>query len=182
MDSPKTFKPGDHVASLSFVLEFIDGSKGAWHEMMTVLVNAIEMSPRNITRIGWKAAFKWTSTSKHTLDSNIRDVRVKISNNTFSRKSGDRIKTFAYVHLTDYDGIQSMLTFEVKKKPEMKMLQTLAAETISSCVSKKEDIECLEIPKQLFADLKKAYDELWRVGGGNLFIWVAILKMVHQVD
>ena len=66
-----------------------------------------------------------------------------------------------------------MLTFEVKKKPEMKMLQTLAAETISSCVSKKEDIECLEIPKQLYADLNKAYDELWRVGGGNLFIWVA---------
>ena len=34
MDLPKTFKPGDHVASLSFVLVFIDGSslKGAWHE------------------------------------------------------------------------------------------------------------------------------------------------------
>ena len=170
MDSPKTFKPGDHVASLSFVLVFIDGSslKGAWHEMMTVLVNAIEMSPRNITRIGWKAAFKWTSTSKHTLDSNIRDVRVKISNNTFSRKSGDRIKTFAYVHLTDFDGIQSMLTFEVKKKPEMKMLQTLAAETILSCISKKEDVKCLEVPKELLRDLNKAYDEIWRVDGRSI--------------
>ena len=176
MDSPKTFKPGDHVASLSFILVFIDGNtsaflKGDWHEMMMVLVNAIEMNPKNITYIGWEAAFKWIS--KPILDINIRDVRVKISNNTFSRKSGDRIKTFAYVHFTDYNGIKSMITFEVKKKPEMKMLQTLAAETISSCISKKEDIEYLEVPKQLQKNLNKAYDKIWRVDGRNLFIWIA---------
>ena len=52
-----------------------------------------------------------------------------------------------------------LLTFEVKKKKEeMKMLRTLAAETISSCVSKKADFEYLRVPKQLQEDLNKAYD------------------------
>ena len=146
-------------------------TKPCYHNLMMELVNAINMWPRNINRIGWEVAFKCAS--KSILDINIKDVRVKISNDTFSRKPGDRIKTFAYVHFTDYNGIKSMITFEVKKKPEMKMLKTLAAETISSCISKKEDIEYLEVPKQLKKNVNKAYDKIWRVDGRNLFIWIA---------
>ena len=93
--------------------------------------------------------------------------RSAVSSDTFSQKPGDRIKTVVHVHIADYYGTQSTVIFEVKKKPklEMKMLQTLAAETILSCISKKEDVECLEVPKQLLRDLNKAYDEIWRVDG-----------------
>ena len=113
-------------------------------------------------------AFKCAS--KSILDINIRDVRVKISNDTFSRKPGDRIKAVVHFCLEDYNGIQTMLTFEVKKKQEMKMLQTFAAETISNCFSKKEDIMYLGVPKQLLKDLNKAYDEIWRVDRRSISI------------
>ena len=106
--------------------------------------------------------------SKSILDINIKDVRVKISNDTFSRKPGDRIKAVVHVLLGDYNGIQSMLTFEVKKKQEMKMLQTFAAETISNCFSKKEDIMYLGVPKQLLKDLNNEYDKIWRVEGKSI--------------
>ena len=46
----------------------------------------------------------------------------------------------------------------LKKKPEMKMLQILAAEAIANCVSKKEDIEYLRVPKLLHNDMNTAYD------------------------
>ena len=61
-----------------------------------------------------------------------------------------------------------MLTFEVKKKQEMKMLQTFAAETISNCFSKKEDIMYLGLPKQLLKDLNNEYDKIWRVEGKSI--------------
>ena len=40
----------------------------------------------------------------------------------------------------------------------MKMLQILAAEAIANCVSKKEDIEYLRVPKLLLNDMNTAYD------------------------
>ena len=171
-------KPGYEVVSPSYIAVFVAGSReeleerNNWHDLMKHLLNAFEMWPENMARVGKIAAIEWICSS--ILDyKDFRDIGVEIGNDTFSRKPGDRIKTFAYVHFTDYNGIKSMITFEVKKKPEMKMLQTLAAETISSCISKKEDIEYLEVPKQLQKNLNKAYDKIWRVDGRNLFIWIA---------
>ena len=162
MNLPVT-KPGYQVVFPSFIAVFIAGSRkeleerNNWHNMMKDLLYACEMWPGNMARVGTEAAYMWMYSS--ILDINIKYIRVEISNDTFSGKPGDRIKTVFHVHLTDHKDIQSMLTFEVKKKKEeMKMLQTLAAETISSCVSKKEDIEYLELPKQLQEDLNKAYD------------------------
>ena len=157
-------KPGYQVVSPSYIAVFVAGSReeleerNNWHDMMKQLLNAFEMWPENMVKVGKTAAIEWICSS--ILDyKDFRDIGVEIGNDTFSRKPGDRIKTVFHVHLTDYDGIQSMLTFEVKKKKEeMKMLQTLAAETISGCVSKKEDIENLELPKPLLMDLNKAYD------------------------
>ena len=201
MDSPKTLKPGYQVAFRSFHLVFIDGQvkegnrimrnarsatttmtmrplltaayhiqKCDWHNMMTELVNAIEEEQRDMSWVGY---WVFSRSFKDMLDINIRDVRIKIINDRFSRKPGDRIKSFAHVLLKDFNGILSTLIFEVKKKPEMKMLQSLAAETISSYISKKEDIKYLEaeVPKLLLEDLNKAYDEIWRAEGRNMCVW-----------
>ena len=60
--------------------------------------------------------------------------------------------------------IKSIYIFEVKKKQEMKTLQTLAAETISECISKREDFEHLKVPKQILSNLNESYDDIcWRV-------------------
>ena len=157
-------KTGYQVVSPSYIAVFVAGSReeleerNNWHDMMKHLLDAFEMWPENMARVGKMAAIEWICSS--ILDyKDFRDIGVEIGNDTFSRKPGDRIKTVFHVHLTDHKDIQSMLIFEVKKrKEEMKMLQTLAAETISSCVSKKEDFEYLEVPKQLQEDLNKAYD------------------------
>ena len=165
-------KPGYQVVSPSFVAVFIAGNRAElekrrnWHVMMMELLNSFEMWPRDMARVGSEAAINWI----FRIDLNIRDIGVHISSDTFSQKPGDRIKTVVHVHITDYYGTQSTVIFEVKKKPklEMKMLQTLAAETILSCISKKEDVECLEVPKELLRDLNKAYDEIWRVDGRSI--------------
>ena len=169
-----TTKPGFQVASTSFIAVFIAGSseelekRRDWHIMMMVLLYAFERFPRDMARVGCEAAIKWIH--KNILGENIREIGVEISNDKFSQKPGDKIKAVVHVHLIDYNDIKSTVIFEVKKKPQMKTLQILAAETISSCISKKEDIEFLEVevPKQLLTDLKKAYEDSWRVDGRSI--------------
>ena len=176
-----TTKPGYKVSSSSFIVEFI-AARRIWGEeegeyreeleddcdmIMMDLVNAFQMWPGDMAMVKREAQM--------LLDLDIRSEnierpgintfknKVQISNDTFSRKPGDRIKK-VHVHLKDEDAnIKLMYIFEVKKKQEMKMLQTLAAEKISNCVSKKKDFEHLEMPKQLLSDLNKSYDDIWRV-------------------
>ena len=172
MDCSVKTKPGYQVFSPSFVAVFIGGNREEleerknWHDMMKELLNAFEKWPRDMSEVAWLAGTTWIWNS--ILYHDIKDIRIKISNNKFSRKPGDRIKAVVHVLLGDYNGIQSMLTFEVKKKQEMKMLQTFAAETISNCFSKKEDIMYLGLPKQLLKDLNNEYDKIWRVEGKSI--------------
>ena len=155
MDPPAT-KPGYKVCSSSFIVEFVAAQQieleGNWHRMMIFLVNAFEMWPRNMARIEREA--------KLVPDFDFRVERVKITISTCYR-----IKR-VHVHLKDITSdIKSILIFYVKKKQEMKKLQTLAAETISDCVSRKEDFEHPEIPKHLLVDLIEVYHDIWR---GNI--------------
>ena len=163
MDRPKRTRPGYKVVSSSYVAVFIAGIWGYrrnWHDMMIHLLNAFENWPNDMASVGWHATKMWISNS--ILDRKIKDVSVHFSNDTLYRKPGERIKTIVHVHLTDFKNIKTNLIFEIKKKLEMKMLQTLAAETIANCVSKKEDIKYL-VPKLLLEDLNKAHDDIWRM-------------------
>ena len=183
MDIPVT-KPGDQVFSSSFIVEFIkaqdicgevqdeDEYRKALeyedgHMIMRDLVNAFEMWPRDMARV------KREAESLLDYDINSEWVRipgkyfftnwVQISDDTISRRPGDRIRR-VHVHLKEeMSNIKSIYIFEVKKKQEMKTLQTLAAETISECISKREDFEHLEVPKQLLTELNQSYDDIWRL-------------------
>ena len=184
MDSPVT-KPGYQLVSSSFVARFIAGNREElverknWHDLMMCLLNCFENSPRDMFIVGCEAA-DWIINSIHFsriiptfLGMNIRNVGVQISNDLFFGKPGDRIKkTVVYVHLEDHEGIQSMLTFEVKKKQEteMKRLQTLAAETVANNITKGGDIDIehgylyhLRVPIPLLKDIKKEYNEFLQV-------------------
>ena len=148
-------KPGDQVCSSSFIVEFISAKVEGeeeelvdnWHHIMVQLVNAFEMWPQDMYRIMMEVDFDTT---------NIRVERVWI-NSTFSRIK--RVHVYTEVDFV----FKTKLTFFVKKKQEMKTLQTLAAETISNLVSKEKDFEHLEVPKLLLPDLNEAYDDIWRV-------------------
>ena len=146
MDSP-VIKPGYQVCSSSFIVEFIDAKKigdddveeeNNWHHTMVQLANAFEMLPNDMDRI-----------EREAVDFNLRII---------DRYS--RIKR-AIVHFRPRQRLTLTLVFKVKKKQEK--LLTLAAGIISDCVSKKEDFEHLEVPKELLADLNEAYDDIWRV-------------------
>ena len=126
MDGSKFTKPDYKVISSSYVAVFIAGNdikycskeeleeRKNWHDMMIHLLNAFEKWPNDMENVGWEAAEMWISNS--ILDKNIRDVSVHISNNQhvacwrcqrglmcpygpLFRKPGDRIKTYAHVHL-----------------------------------------------------------------------------------
>ena len=145
-------KPGYQVCSSSFIVEFIaakqfnyedEEEENNWHNMMVHLVNAFEMWPRDMARIEREAV----------KDFNVERVQIT---DTFTRIKNKEV----HVHLQDDTTPEILvLVFEVKKKVK---LLTLAARTISDCVSKKEDFEHLEIPKQLLANLNEAYDDIWR--------------------
>ena len=150
-------KPGFLVYSSSFIIQFTavkvkseeEELVDNWCNIMFPLVKAFERWPRDMARIEREAA-----------DSKCFDImvkRVKIDH-TFSRIK--RVCVYMEEVLGDK---RSKLIFFVKKKQEMKTLQTLAAEKISNCVSKKKDFEHLEVPKPLLADLNEAYDNIWRV-------------------
>ena len=154
---PLLTEPGDKECSSSFILEFTAAKvKGEgeelvdnWRHLMIQLVNAFEMWPMDMAKI-----------EREAVDFGNFDIRVKKVkiNHTFSRIK--RVCVYMEEVLGDK---RSKLIFFVKKKQEMKTLQTLAAEKISNCVSKKKDFEHLEVPKPLLADLNEAYDNIWRV-------------------
>ena len=148
-------KPGDRVCSSCFIVEFISAKVEGeeeemvdnWHHIMIQLVEMFEMWPMDMYRIQ-DLDFETT---------HIRVERVWIDF-TFSRIKKVRV----YIEEV-YSDIKAKLIFFVKKKQEMKTLQTLAAETISNCVSEEKDFEHLEVPKLLLDDLNEAYDDIWRV-------------------
>ena len=177
-------KPGYQVVSSSFVARFVAGNREEleerrnWHDLMMCLLCYFEDCPRDMAIVGFKTA-DWIvqsirlstilPTFNTFLDMNIRNVSLHISNDLFFRQPGDRIKkTVVHVHLEDYKGIQSILTFEVKKKQEteMKRLRTLAAETMANNITRGGDIDVEYLgvlPKHLIKDIKKEYNEFLRV-------------------
>ena len=180
MDLSVKNKPGYKVYSESFIAVFIAGygkefeEDKNWDDLMMIMANEFEKRPRDYYDLLpplLDAAHSWISIS-------IPDVRnfhiSLLGNEKFYESPGDKSKAVLHVHLEDFTTRkQSTLIFELKKKPEMKMLQSLAAETISSYISKKEDIKYLEaeVPKLLLEDLNKAYDEIWRAEGRNMCVW-----------
>merc|ERR1711994_806601 len=77
------------------------------------------------------------------------DVTIKV-------KGAGRIKTVC-IYLSNDKRI--LLIFEIEKKQKMSLLRTLAAEKISDCISKREDIKQLEVPNDVMDDLNEAYDD-----------------------
>ena len=164
MDLSVKTKHGYKAFSESFIAVFIAGNRKEleedknWHDLMMHLANAFEKRPRDRNALFGllEAAINWISISIP----DVRSVEIQISNEKFYENPGDKSKAVVHIHIEDFTGKQSTLNFEIKKKPEMKMLQILAAEAIANCVSKKEDIEYLRVrvPKLLLNDMNTAYD------------------------
>ena len=115
---------------------------------MVQLVNAFEKWPKDMERV-----------EREAVDSNLSIKRVEIFDTLFRIK-----RVHVHVELEDLPHQRLVLKFVVKKKQEKKLL-TLAAETLSDSVSKREDFEHLEVPNELLTDLNEAYDDIWR---GNM--------------
>ena len=164
MDLSVKNKPGYKVYSESFIAVFIAGNGKEfeedknWHDLMMNMANVFEKRPRDVYDLLpplLEAATNWISISIP----DVWCVQSSISNEKFYENPGDNSKAVVHIHLEDFTRKQSTLNFEIKKKPEMKMLQILAAEAIANCVSKKEDIEYLRLPpKRLLNDINTAYD------------------------
>ena len=163
MDLSVKNKPGYKVYSESFIAVIIAGygkefeEDKNWHDLMMSMANVFEKRPRDIEVLLpglLEAASNWISVSIP----DVWCVQSSISNDKFYETPGDKSKTVVHVHLEDFTSKQSTLIFEIKKKPEMNLLQILAAEAIANCVSKKEDIEYLRVPKRLRNDINTAYD------------------------
>ena len=148
------WKKGVHIACMrrGFTSLFING-------IMTELINTFEKWPMDITMVEKEAEEKimeleWEWIHHElwiTSRSLFSDVTIKI-------KGAGRIKTVCI-----YFSYHFILIFEIKKKQKMSLLRTLAAEKISDCISKREDIKQLEVPNDVMDDLIEAYDDCWRV-------------------
>ena len=119
---PLLTEPGDKECSSSFILEFTaakvqgEGEElvDNWRHLMIQLVNAFEMWPMDMAKI-----------EREAVDFGNFDIRVKKVkiNHTFSR-----IKRVCVYIEKVFNDKRLKLIFFVKKKQEMKALQTIAAE------------------------------------------------------
>ena len=168
----------DTLRTSSFILEFVAvWKKGVYiarkqrggkilvvpkdyHGIMTELINTFEKWPMDITMVEREAAVKikeWIQSTSTT--TSFRFINLSLfSDVTIKVKGAGRIKT---VCIDIVKGI--LLMFEIKKKQKMSPLRTLAAEKISDCIAKREDIKQLEVTNDVMDDLKEAYDDCWRV-------------------
>ena len=169
----------DTLRTSSFILEFVAvWKKGVYiarkqrggkilvvpkdyHGIMTELINTFEKWPMDITMVEREAAVKikeWIQSISTT--TSFRFINLSLfSDVTIKVKGAGRIKTVC-IHIAK--GFL-LLIFEIKKKQKMSLLRTLAAEKISDCISKREDIKQLEVPSDVMDDLNEAYDDCWRV-------------------
>ena len=135
-----------------------------YHGIMTELINTFEKWPMDITMVEREAAVKIKEWIHHHLYqfpiTLLSDVTIKV-------KGAGRVKTVR-IYFIRY---HTILIFEIKKKEKMSLLRTLAAEKISDCISKREDIKQLEVPNDVMDDLNEAYDDCWRVQCNNA-IWL----------
>ena len=179
MDTP-VIKPGYQVCSSSFIIEFIatqqmeeeDGNEEEKEEVNRGFWRELELENRQYWHwfmVKLVAEFEcwhkfgngmWDMAGIEefipTFHNGVKRIQITTTD-TFSRIK--RIHVYLKDFITDKN---SMCIFEVKKKQELKTLQTLAAETISNHVSRKKDFEHLDIPKQLLTDLNESYDNIWR--------------------
>ena len=167
------------TSSSSFVLEFVTAT--AWKdgvkieegksyslqeitEIITELKNTFEKWPIDIAMVKKEATVKireWLRQRILIHSFMINPLHLMKMLDTVKMKvegpdRGGRVKT-VWIHLLNY-----VLKFKIKKKQKMS-LRTLAAEKISSFITKREDIKKLEVPIDVMDDLNEAYDDCWRV-------------------
>ena len=136
--------------------------------IMKEVINTFEKWPRDVTMVEKEATVKirewWEEeqTRNHRLipleARLLLQLMLRPENLIVKVQGPGRIKA---VFIQFVSGI--LLMFEIKKKQKMSPLRTLAAEKISDCISKREDIKQLEVPNAVMDDLNDAFDDCWRV-------------------
>ena len=165
-------KKGFQLATSSFSLKFVSARQNMvnsrvyleehtnWHGVMLELVNVFERWPRDCAMVEREAAIRireWVLTQEGGEGLGL-DVRVSIKDKLYHKQ--DRLK-LVYLHFNDER--KTRLIFEIQKKQKMSMLRTLAAQKISGCISKKDDIKELEVPRDVTVDIEEAFNDSWRV-------------------
>ena len=85
-------------------------------------------------------------------------IRVEVKDRKYYRQ--DQHKCL-WLHFSDV--YRTAVMFSVRRKNQMTELRSLAAAAVVSCVVRKEDIERLEVPRDVIPDMKEAFDDNWRV-------------------
>merc|ERR1719186_837039 len=65
------------------------------------------------------------------------------------------------LHVEFTDKFQTLVLFHVKKKGVMRGLRSLAAEVVADRLENEEDVEELEIPKDVKEDVREAVNDDW---------------------
>ena len=169
-------KKGYQLASSSFILKFVSARQKKmenrvhleeytnWRGVMEELINTFEKWPKDVNMVEKEAAIKIREWVLHRSVQGggeelvLNNVRVQIMDKMYYKQ--DKVK-IVYLHFNDER--KTLLMFEIKKKQQLSMLRTLAAEKISGLLTKKEDIKDLEVPRDVIDDLNQAFDDSWRV-------------------
>jgi len=161
------------MQSESFYLKFVTGLQCGvssklleyetdWYEVMEILLSRLQDEPERKEQfelISSRDLEYWARIQPGGDTLNLK-IRVSLEEKRyFLPPSGSR-KT---LRLVFNDRFQTQVLFHARKKMLLKSLRDLAAIAVSDHINKEEDVDKLvtEIPRSLFADVKRAFNNCW---------------------
>ena len=85
-------------------------------------------------------------------------IRAEMKDRKYYRQDQQKC---LWLHFSDI--YRTAVMFTVRRKTQMKDLKSLAAAAVVGSVLRKENIESLEVPRDVVPDMKEAFDDNWRV-------------------
>ena len=150
------FKSATQKGERSPILE----EKTDWVAVMRILVSSLDNNPTDTAMACREASVRleeWAVCQPGGQPLQLR-IRVEMKDRKYYRQ--DQTKCL-WLHFSDI--YKTAVMFQAKRKTMMMDLRSLAAAAVVGSIARKEDIESLEVPRDVIPDMKAAFDDHWRV-------------------
>ena len=150
------FKSASQKGVRSPILE----EKTDWVAVMRLLLVSLDNNPTDTAAACKEASSRleeWAVCQPGGEPLQLR-IRVELQDRKYFRQ--DQTKSL-WLHFSDI--YRTAVMFSVRRKTQMTGLRGLAAAAVVGSLVRKEDIESLEVPRDVLPDIREAFEDNWRV-------------------
>ena len=150
------FKSASQQGKRSPILE----EKTDWVAVMSILLASLENNTTDITMACKEASARLEEWAVCQPGGEPLQLSIRVEMKDLKYYRQDQQKCL-WLHFSDI--YRTAVMFNVRRKNQMTDLRSLAAAAVVASVARKEDIEKLEVPRDVVPDMKEAFDDHWRV-------------------